>query len=72
MYTFISDAHVGPTHVVGVKNKIQKIQRTQFHRCPSLEDRILDQENPVSNPLAAVSKLGQFRSLHVAPVPSAV
>ena len=31
-----------------------------------LEHRTLTRDNPGSNPLAAVTKLGQFRSLHIA------
>ena len=37
-----------------------------------LEHQIPSQENPVSNPCAAVSKLGQFRLVYVGPVHSAV
>ena len=37
-----------------------------------LEYQTLDRENPGSNPLAAVSKLGQFRSPHFASVHAAV
>ena len=36
------------------------------------ERRSLSRENPGSNPLAAVSKLWQFRSSHVATIHSAV
>ena len=31
-----------------------------------LEHRTINRENPGSNPLAAISKLGQFHSLNVA------
>ena len=37
-----------------------------------LEHRTLNQENPGSDPLAAVSKLWQFHSFHVAPGYSAL
>ena len=38
----------------------------------ALKHWAFNRENPVSNTLGVVSKLGQFRSLHVASVHSAI
>ena len=62
---------------------IPPVKERPFHACSIqsivwgavglwLEHRTLNQESPGSNLLTAVSKLGQFRSLHVASVHSAV
>lgn len=50
----------------------QSRHRVRGAVAPRLEQRTRSRENQVSNPFAAVSKFGQFRSLHVTSVHSAV
>ena len=49
-----------------------KVSYVTSERCNAYKVRHLNREDRGSNPLAAVLKHGQFRSLHVAPVHSVV